>query len=305
MKLTIDEEQRQEIEAGLKLQRTAIEKNKKSNEDLGNWAGVKEADRRLRIINGGPGGETGLLELVYRESKDQGPLFNGKDGDGVSVREGQSIDEALEGVEEEGAKREAAKASAEAEESAQGEGTPLTKAQQINPTMLAILSDAGITTLEQLAAHGREATGKLKGLGPKKLETLGQALGEHGLLWADLTHEDEAELAEMDAAAETAAEPNVAESAENIPTETEEPIAPDIGDVVIPEKNLSFTLEVVSYGFDGDADIATRVNLRARGAAASDTDFRYALMEDLTWDPEHGRWTTSKLYTFEKEPAGV
>lgn len=96
MQLTINEEQRQEIEAGLLLQRKALEKNKKSNEDIGNRAGMLEDERRLRILNGGPGEERGLLEMVYRESKDQGPLFNGKDGDGVSVRESQSVDEALD-----------------------------------------------------------------------------------------------------------------------------------------------------------------------------------------------------------------
>lgn len=96
MKLDINEEQRLEIEQGLILQRKALEKNKKGNEEMGNRAGMLEDERRLRILNGGPGGEKGLLEMVYRESKDQGPLFGGKDGDGVSVREGQSIDEALD-----------------------------------------------------------------------------------------------------------------------------------------------------------------------------------------------------------------
>lgn len=98
MQLTISEEQRAEIEAGLKLQRKALDKNKSNNEDLGNFAGAQEADRRLHILSGGPGGETGLLEMVYRESKDQGALFERKDEqpDEAQAAGTQSVDEALD-----------------------------------------------------------------------------------------------------------------------------------------------------------------------------------------------------------------
>lgn len=261
-----------------------------------------ELDGTQKKTGRGTADLTPIEEEVERQAKTfrAGEIPTDASGNEVDPESGLAAYEAVETPEEAhvAAAEEAGEAIAQNtrtpfddEEEDEEDEVPLTAVQAINPTMITILRNASITTLEQLARAGRGKVSSLKGLGKAKMTVLDEALGERGLLWLDIAQEN--------AAGEEAPQGDDA----HVPEETAEPtgsLIPEIGDVVVPEKNPSFTLEVLSFGEEGDGP--ARVNLRG---TLDGGDFRYALLEDLTWDPAHSRWTTVKLYTFETEAMPV
>ena len=100
MQITITEEQRRELRQALLERKKNLEKLQAKNEEAGLHQGVADAEYHLRIITGGPGPEKGLLDLLADPwEREQSELpFEGPTPP-------QSIDEALEGIEEEAAGR--------------------------------------------------------------------------------------------------------------------------------------------------------------------------------------------------------